>query len=290
MRKKDLCKTQQLNVLTIDVEDWYHVLDTPAAPDIDTWERLESRVERNLSRILTLLREHDTKATFFWLGWVAERHEGLVRKCYEEGHEIASHGYAHLLPFKEGAAGFRRDIVRGQEILENITGEPIRGYRAPGFGITPDSSWAFDVLGQLGYQYDASVFPAIRGHGGMASSRCDPHTIHTKCGKLRELPMSVVQCGPLRMSLSSGGYLRLTPLPLIRWGVKAVHSDGRPFVVLVHPRDIDPAQPRLDLGLRRSFQSYVNLHTTYSKLRWLVHNHEFVTVRDSIAYYFGACE
>ena len=205
------------NVLTIDVEDWFHILDSPAAPILSQWTDLPLRAHQNMEKILELLSVTATKATFFWLGWMAERFPLLVRKCQEAGHEIASHGYGHVLAYEVGRDAFRKDIRKSKQILEDITGSSIKGFRAPGFGITANESWAFDVIKEVGYQYDSSIFPTSRGHGGMPESSAVPHLIHTQNGLLPEIPMSVVDAFGKRLNMFGGGYLRLAPKPIIRW-------------------------------------------------------------------------
>ncbi len=267
-------------MLTIDVEDWFHILDSPAVPAIEKWDSLESRLERNLERILEILDEHDVKGTFFWLGWIAERHRDLVLRCQAGGHEIASHSYGHVLAYETGREQFRQDIDRAKKALEDITGQPILGFRAPGFGITGDARWAFDVIEQAGYTYDSSVFPTNRGHGGIAGSQLGPHLIETSNGPLREIPMSIVEVMGKRFNLFGGGYLRISPLWLIRWGIERLKASNQPLVIYLHPREIDPDHPRLPLGTVRRFKSYVNLKSTAPKLEWLCHNLSFRLMRD----------
>lgn len=274
-----------LSCLTIDVEDWFHILDSPAVPSIERWSSLESRIERNLEEMLTLLDSFSVKVTLFWLGWVAERHKGLVRKCQNAGHEIASHGYGHVLAYEVGADAFRRDITRAKIILEDITGEPVRGFRAPGFGITKKVAWAFDVIKDSGYQYDSSVFPASRGHGGMSASLLGLYFIATASGHLLEIPMSVVEIFGRRASLFGGGYLRLANKQMIKWGINKLQAAGQPLIVYVHPREIDPDHPRLPLTLLRQFKCYVNLKSALPKLKWLCKNYSSCTMLEMVENY-----
>ena len=269
-----------LNCLTVDVEDWYHILDSDAVPARDQWPLLESRVERNTTRILEVLARRGVKATFFWLGWMAERHQPLVRRCLAEGHEIASHGYAHVLAYQTGRRGFQQDVVRAKTCLEDIAGREILGFRAAGFGIKEATGWAFEVIRAAGHQYDASVFPARRGHGGMRHAPLVPYLIDTPSGGLFEVPMSVVEVLGRRVSLFGGGYLRLAPKAALRWGAGLLAAAGRPLVVYVHPRDIDPQQPRLPLPPLRRFKCYVNLRTGLDKIEWLCENYSFTTMAE----------
>jgi len=268
------------NALTIDVEDWFHILDSSLVPDMAQWSHLPSRVEGNLERILLLLADTRAVGTFFWLGWMAKRHSHLVRRCWDAGHEIASHGYGHLLAYKVGPTEFRQDITHAKSVLEDIIGAPVKGFRAPGFGIKKNNGWAFDIIKESGYVYDSSVFPASRGHGGIAESPLGIHFVKTQSGLLPEIPVSVVKILGRRTSLFGGGYLRLACMSLIRWGIKKVHSQNRPLVVYVHPRDIDLHQPRLALSLRRRFKCYVNLRGTLAKLTWLCRHYSFRTMAD----------
>ena len=152
-------RMNDLNAFSIDVEDRFHILDSPAVPSIEQWPDLESRIERNTDRILDLLGSFSVKATFFWLGLVAQRHKSLVRRCYSAGHEIASHGYAHVIAYRVGKETFKNHIERGKKILEDITGGEVMGCRTAGFSITDDSKWAFNVIAEVGYKYDSSIFP-----------------------------------------------------------------------------------------------------------------------------------
>lgn len=278
--------SQQKGVISVDVEDWFHILDSSAAPGIKRWSSLESRVERNLEQMLALLDSFSVKGTFFWLGWVAERHKGLVRKCQKAGHEIASHGYGHVLAYEVGRKDFGRDIRRGKAILEDIIGKEVLGFRAAGFSTIDDANWTFEEIRAAGYAYDSSVFPTCRGHGGMLRSLLGPHIIKTESGDLVEFPQSMIEIFGKRISFFGGGYLRLTPKPLIKWGIRKLHKTGQPLIVYVHPREIDPDHPRLSLNLKRRFKCYVNLKSTMPKLQWLCKNYDFVPMQRLVAQIF----
>jgi len=271
--------------LTIDVEDWFHILDSAAVPGIKQWPSLESRIEKNLKEMLTVLDSCSVKVTFFWLGWLAERHKDLVRMCRDAGHEIASHGYAHVLAYEAGPDAFRDDITLARNILENMIGEQVRGFRAPGFGITRKAPWAFEVIKEAGYQYDSSVFPASRGHGGIADAPLTPYFIETQSGHLLEIPMSIIEIFGRRTSLFGGGYLRLANKLMIKWGIDKLRATGRPLIVYIHPREIDPAQPHLPLSLLRQFKCYVNLSSTLPKMKWLCKNYTLLTMLEMVENY-----
>jgi polysaccharide deacetylase family protein (PEP-CTERM system associated) len=272
--------TNLKNFLTIDVEEWFHLLDDPAVPAFSDWAGLESRLPRNMERILALLDEHKVKATMFWLGWAAERHPDIVRRCADAGHEIASHGYRHILAYEAGRENFREDIRHGKKVLEDITGKEVFGFRAAGFGTTSDTPWLFDEIRAAGFVYDSSVFPAKRGHGGISDFKLEPHLIDTAHGKLIEIPQSVVEVFGKRVSFFGGGYLRIAPVFLIRWGIGKLQAANLPLVVYVHPREVDPEHPRLPLKLYRRFKSYVNLKSTIPKLHWLCENYKFQLMKD----------
>lgn len=267
------------DAFSCELEDWFHILDSERVPGIDDWPQLPLQAEKNVDRILELLAEHDAKATFFCLGWMAERMPHVVRRCWQAGHEIASHGYAHVLAYRVGRRAFADDIVRARMILEDCIGQEVVGFRSPGFCVREDNRWVFDVVAEAGYEYDASVFPANHGHGGLRQAEPGPHVMRTRHNRLVEIPVSTVRVLGHRVCLFGGGYLRITPLPLIRWGVEQLHREGRPLTVYVHPREIDPGHPRLPLALKRRFKCYVNLSSTMPKLRWLCRHCTFTTMR-----------
>jgi len=269
-----------LNSFTIDVEDWFHILNSHAAPHVKLWDSLESRVETNLRCLLEMLDTSNIRATFFWLGWLADRHRSLVRECCDAGHEIASHGYHHVLPDKVGAELFKDDIERAKKTLEDITGKQVLGFRVAGFGIRKRTRWAFDVIKEAGYEYDSSVFPAMHEHNCMLATSIGPHMIQTEAGPLIEIPVSAAKVFGLRLYFFGGGYLRLSPLRLIQWGINNLQQAGQPLIVYIHPREVDPEQPRLPLSAIRRFRCYVNLKTTLPKLRWLLKKYEFVPMRE----------
>jgi polysaccharide deacetylase family protein (PEP-CTERM system associated) len=269
-------------IFTIDVEDWFHILDIPTAPPRDRWERLPSRVEANFGRLVDLLEEFDVRATCFFLGWIARQSPCLVALAREVGHEIASHGFDHRLIYKMDRGEFVDDVVKTKKILEDISGTEISGYRAPGFSLTGKTPWAFEALAEAGYTYDSSIFPAPRGHGGMMIDNLAPHVVSTNGSPLWEIPVSVARLAGRPVCFFGGGYLRLFPYSVIKRMTRRVLNEGRPVVFYIHPREIDPDHPRIPMSFSRRFKSYVNLNSTYGKLRRLLTDFEWQTCGEYI--------
>lgn len=264
-------------LFALDVEDWYHILDIPSAPEMSAWKKLPSHVERNCRNLLDLFSEHRVTVTCFFIGWVAERYPELVREALGRGHEIASHGYSHRLVYEMTEEEFLHDAMRSKAIIEDITGRQVLGYRAAGFSVTEDTPWFFDKLAEAGYRYDASVFPASRGHGGMKSHDYAPYAVGHGSTKIVEFPATVARVFGRPFCFFGGGYLRFFPYPVIKRMTRRVLKEGRPVLFYLHPREIDPAHPRLPMNLKRRFKSYVNLKTTRSKLIRLFEDFAFST-------------
>ena len=274
-------------IFSIDVEDWFHILDLPTTPPISAWGGLPSRVERNFFHLLDLFGETDTKVTCFFLGWVAEKYPHLVREARQRGHEIASHGYSHQLVYQTAREEFAQDVTRSRKLLEDIAGCAVLGYRSPGFSVVEETPWFFDVLIEAGYVYDSSVFPAPRGHGGMRSGRYSPYRVGDTERGLTEFPLTVTKLLGKPFCCFGGGYLRLFPLFIIERMTRKVLSEGRPVVFYIHPREIDVRQPRLRMGFARRFKSYVNLRTSEHKLRSLASTFQGSTFREYLALMSG---
>jgi polysaccharide deacetylase family protein (PEP-CTERM system associated) len=266
-----------MNVFSIDLEDWFHLLDTDAAPSFCDWSELESRVEGNARALLAELDHHSVKATFFVLGWVAERHPELVCEIAERGHEIASHGYAHELVYEIGRDAFREDLKRSKDAIESAANISPKGYRAPGFSITWKTPWAFDVLAEEGFEYDSSVFPSLRAHGGMSGA--DPLPSRLANG-IDEYPISTVNLAGSRLGYLGGGYLRLMPRIALLHLARSQVRRSEPLILYIHPRDIDLAQPRIDLGALRSLRTYVGLRGCMGKVRALLESFEWGRFED----------
>jgi polysaccharide deacetylase family protein (PEP-CTERM system associated) len=267
-------------VFSVDVEDWFHILDVPSAPALSEWSRLPSRVEKNFTQLLDLFSEHRVQVTCFVLGWIGEQFPHLVKEAFERGHEIASHGYGHRLVYEQSRDEFSEDIRRARLVLEDIVGVPVVGYRAPGFSSTADTPWFFDALAEEGYQYDSSIFPAHRTHGGIPDGRRDPYRVNGE--GILEMPVTVADFLGRGMCFFGGGYLRFFPYWLIHRKVNEVLAEGRPVVFYIHPREIDPTHPRLPMKPSRAFKSYVNLESTEPKIRRILQDFPVTTFQQVI--------
>lgn len=257
------------NALTIDVEDYFQV--SAFAPYIARadWERRECRVERNVDRILALLDEHGTQATFFTLGWIAERYPQLVKRIAAQGHEVASHGYGHERASDLDHAAFRSDIERAKGVLEDLSGMPVLGYRAPSFSIGPGNLWALDALARTGHRYSSSIYPIRHDHYGMPDA---PRFAHRAADGLIEIPITTLRLFNRNLPSSGGGYFRLLPYALSRWMLRQVNAvDGEAAVFYFHPWEIDPGQPRIaGIDGRTRFRHYVNIHRMDGRLQSLL--------------------
>ena len=258
------------NALTVDVEDYFQV--SAFAPHIDRadWDRLPCRVERNVDVILALLDEHGARATFFTLGWVAERYPGLVRRIVERGHELASHGYAHLRATDQNPAEFMQDVTRAKRLLEDIAGVAVKGYRAPSFSIGAGNLWAQKSLQEAGYRYSSSVYPIRHDHYGMPDAPRFAFYPEGGAGLL-ELPVTTVHLFRRNLPAGGGGYFRLLPYRVSRWCLRRVNEvDRQPCIFYFHPWEIDPGQPRQrGIGLKTRFRHYVNLSAMERRVRAL---------------------
>jgi polysaccharide deacetylase family protein (PEP-CTERM system associated) len=269
-----------LNALTIDVEDYYHVTGFESVIQRADWDGYESRVERNTLRLLDLLDTHHTRATFFVLGWVAERHPQLVRTIHARGHEVASHGYAHQRIYTQTPQQFRQETQRSMRILEDVIGQRILGYRAASYSITRESLWALDILVEEGFTYDSSIFPIRHDRYGIPDYQrfCHKLTSHGK-GELIEFPLSTVRLAGINIPIAGGGYFRLFPYSLIQWGLKRINAQERqPVIVYLHPWEIDTEQPRIHANALARFRQYCNLKKTEDRLVRLLQDFSFGTV------------
>lgn len=268
------------SALSVDVEDWFHILDVPSAPPMSAWDSLPSRVEKNFRKLLDIFGEANTRTTCFFLGWVGKKFPHLIKEAAAAGHEIASHGYAHQLVHRIGEMDFFHDISLAKRILEDVCGESVIGYRAPGFSVSSTTPWFFSRIAEAEYEYDSSVFPAYHTHGDVIDSLCRPYSVKTNFGSIREFPMSTVTLVGTPLYFFGGGYLRLTPLFMIEFLAQRVLNESRPLICYLHPREIDPDHPRLAMGVVRRFRSYNHLGTTEPKIRRLLSAFEFTSFRE----------
>ena len=257
------------NALTIDVEDYFQVSAFSPYIRRDEWESRECRVERNVDRILQMLAERQVHATFFTLGWVAERYPQLVRRIVEGGHELASHGYGHERVSDLSESAFRQDIIRSKRLLEDLSGSSVRGYRAPSFSIGTGNLWAFDLLAHAGYAYSSSIYPIKHDHYGMPDS---PRFAYRVGAGLLEVPVTTVRMGQRNLPSTGGGWFRLMPYALSRWMLQRVNRQDREAAIFYfHPWEIDPEQPRIaGIDAKTRFRHYVNLGRNEAKLRRLL--------------------
>jgi len=274
-----------LNALTIDVEDYFQVNAFARNVRRDEWDTFPLRVDRNTRRILDMLDSFSIKATFFVLGWVAERLPALVREIHARGHEIACHGYGHELIYGIGPEPFRQDIRKAKKIIEDICGERIHGYRAPSYSITRQSLWALDILIEEGFSYDSSIFPVMHDTYGIPDAQRFPHLIERSAGKILEFPLTTL---PLRIAgreyrlpIAGGGYMRLLPARLISKGIGRINKvEKQPAVLYFHPWEIDPGQPRIKSGMKSRFRHYINLDRTEAKLSHLFGRIRFAPMKE----------
>ena len=265
-----------MNVLTFDVEEWFHLLDFDATRTEASWGNYEVRIHDNVERVFQILDDTDTKATFFIIGWVAKTYPDLIRKIADK-YQIGCHTMNHQLVWQQTPAEFREDVEAGVKMLEDICGKKVECFRAPGFSIRESEGWAYDVLSDLGIKYDCSVFPAAHAHGGLPSyPKPTPGIIEHNGIRMKEFPVGFKEIAGKHIIFSGGGYFRLCPYSLIKkWSKES--SDY--LMAYIHPRDLDAGQPMLErLPLARKFKSYVGLSGAEKKLRqWLTDFH-FVDV------------
>jgi polysaccharide deacetylase family protein (PEP-CTERM system associated) len=268
-----------LNALTIDVEDYYHVSGFESSIRFEDWDRYESRVERNTQRLLDLLDTYRTKATFFILGWVAERHPHLVRTIQARGHELASHGYAHRRIYTQTPEEFRQETRHAIRILEDASGQRIFGYRAASYSITRASLWALEILQEEGFTYDSSIFPIHHDRYGIPGYQRFCHAVAGHGGnQLLEFPISTLRLAGSNIPIAGGGYFRLFPYAFIHWGIAHINArEHQPALVYFHPWEIDPGQPRIQASALSRFRHYVNLEKTEQRLVHLLRDFTFGT-------------
>ncbi len=272
------------NALTVDVEDYFHVAALAPSVHRDSWISRESRVVGNTQKLLAIFEEFDVRGTFFVLGWVAERYPQLVRDIAAHGHEIACHGYSHRLVYEQSPQEFYQETHRAKNLLQEITGSAVLGYRAASYSIVRESLWALDILVELGFVYDSSIFPVRHDRYGIHDAERAPHRMATPTGKyIVEWPLATARILGFRLPVAGGGYFRLFPYGLSRWGLASINRrELRPFVFYLHPWEIDPAQPRVSASWLSRFRHYTNLGKCEERLRRLLAEFRFSTARDGL--------
>ncbi len=273
-----------LNAFTVDVEDYFHVTALSSAIARESWSLRELRVEDNIDRLLGILDEHDVHATFFVLGWLAERAPTLVRRIADGGHEIACHGFSHKLVYRQTPVEFREETIRAKNYLEDTIGHAVLGYRAASFSVTRDSLWALDVLIDLGFHYDSSIFPIHHDLYGLPGATPEPHHVSAPSGRtLAEFPMSAASFFGIQVPVSGGGYFRILPYWLTRAGLKQINERReRPFAFYLHPWELDPGQPRIRVGAFSRFRHYTNLSRCEARLQRVLADFTFTTMHEAL--------
>src|SRR6185436_17899110 len=263
------------------VEDYFHV--AALAPSIPRagWNSLEPRVVTNTQKLLAMFEQFDVRGTFFVLGWVAERYPQLVKEISAGGHEIASHGYSHRLVYEQPRKEFRQETLRSKNLLEDITGSAVLGYRAASYSIVRESLWALDIIAELGFVYDSSIFPVRHDRYGIPDAPRAPHRMTTPNGSsIVEWPLATATVLGYRLPVAGGGYFRLLPYWLSRWGLASINArEWKPFIFYLHPWEVDPEQPRVAASLLSRFRHYTNLGKCEERLRRLLSDFQFGTVR-----------
>ena len=277
-----MADTQITNALTFDVEEYFHAEAFAEVVRREEWPALESRVIEATERIVDLLEATETKATFFVLGWVAERYPALVRTIQKRGHEIACHGYGHQMITRLNRADLREDVRRAKAVIEDAAGVPVMGYRAPTFSVVRETLWSLDVLIEAGFRYDSSIFPIVHDRYGMPGAPRFPHQRSAGAGMtIAEFPLSTIDRFGWRFPVAGGGYFRLLPYAMTRWALRQLNQRERqPAIVYLHPWELDSGQPRLRVGALTRFRHSVNTRTTEGKLLRLMQEFRFGPVRE----------
>lgn len=273
------------NALTIDVEDYFQVAALKDAFEPDQWDEQPSRVVANTERLLQIFERHEVKATFFVLGWVADRFPALVRDIVAQGHELACHGYSHQLIYDQDRAVFREETIRAKSVLEDISGVRVNGYRAASYSITARSTWAIDILVDAGFEYDSSIVPARHDLYGIVDAPQWPYEMRLLDGRtLKEFPPTTINLAGTRLPIGGGGYFRLFPYAFSRWGLKKVNEEyAKPFSFYLHPWELDPGQPRVKTSLKSRVRHYTNLDKCESRLDTLLEDFAFQTMSATLA-------
>ncbi|MBN3038758.1 MAG: DUF3473 domain-containing protein [Candidatus Omnitrophica bacterium] len=266
-----------MNALTIDIEDWYHVCGVEHNIPAEKWDEYESRVVQNTEKILAILADKDIKATFFVLGYIANKFPHLVKEIDAQGHEIATHGFWHRLIYRQDKDAFSKDLKDSLVLLEDIIGKKILGHRAASFSIVKDTLWTLDILAEQGLRYDCSIFPTIHPRYGIADAPRFPYDAKPD---LIEFPPSTIRLMGANFPIAGGFYFRFLPYFLIKTAIRRLNSQGQPAQIYVHPWEIDTQQPKLDIRFDRSFTHYFNISSVAGKLKALLGDFNFAPVKE----------
>ena len=267
---------------TVDVEEYFNYLGFERRTPRSEWDRLESRVEASVDELLLMLAHAESRGTFFTLGWIAERHPDMVRRIAAGGHEIASHGYSHRRVAELTPEEFREEVRTTKRILEDISGAPVRGYRAPHFSLIPGCEWALDVLVEEGYAYDSSLFPvARRGYGYPAGAR-DPYWIERPAGRLAEVPPATLEMWGRKFPAAGGGFFRLFPYALVKRALSDCEHRAAPGTFYIHPWEIDPDQPVVNAPAADRWKHHVGIGRTPARLRRLLSDFRFSPIAETV--------
>lgn len=268
------------NILTVDLEDWFHICGIKEIMSESSWSGLESRVVANTEKILEILSSKNTPATFFILGFIAHKNPELITRIQAAGHEIATHGYAHQAVYTMTPESFKEDIKRARDVISGITGQPVKGYRAPEWSIRDDSLWALEILGEEGFEYDSSMAP-LPIIGNQNYPRV-PHLIKLSAGKIWEFPPMVVRTGLVNLPFGGGWGLRIFPYLLIRTAVQRMNREGSPALIYIHPREFDPRVPDFNLPIVKRLVLNARIHRTETTVKRLLNDFSFNTISKAI--------
>jgi polysaccharide deacetylase family protein (PEP-CTERM system associated) len=269
-----------MNILTFDIEDWYHLLDVKATKDESDWSNFETRIHKNVDMILDALLNRKKKATFFCLGWIAKQYPEIIKKIDESGFEIASHSFSHQLAYTLSPEQFKNDLLKSIGHLEQLIGKKVTIFRAPGFSFTKENPWVYDILIESGITVDCSIFPGSRGHGGFSGlTKNAPFLIKTDKGTIKEFPINLLSFLKTTVAFSGGGYFRLLPYPILEYLFKK-HDY---IMTYFHPRDFDADQPVVPgLAPHRKFKSYYGLKNAFNKLQQILDRFEFCDIHTAV--------
>ncbi len=270
------------NVLTIDLEDWFHVSNFSHQITRDDWHACPTRIQYTVPRLLDLLADYRARATFFTLGWIARQFPSLIQRISDEGHELATHGDEHRLVTSQSPDEFREQLLRSRDSIEQAGGQQVLGHRAPTYSLRKTTDWAIQILLECGFEFDSSVFPfGSRRDPDLCDSRFPCHLMDHGAGMLTEYPLTTLRVMGCNIPIAGGGYFRLFPYPLIKWAILQYNQSGQPAIMYLHPWELDPQQPRVpNASWLARFRHYHQLETTEDKFRRLLTDFEFGSIRD----------